>query len=145
MKFYFAYGMNTNHYGMAERCPNAFYCGSGYIDNAKLVFKSVADYEHNRGYRLHGAIWYITDECEKALDTLEGYPTLYGKRKEKATITFSKTLRETEIYVMIYKMNRDGYYPPSNYYYEMLHQGYKTNRLPMAQLKKALENSKRMG
>ena len=145
MKFYFAYGMNTNHYGMAERCPNAFYCGSGYIDNAKLVFKSVADYEHNKGYRLHGAIWYITDECEKALDTLEGYPTLSGKIKEKATITFSKTLRETEIYVMIYKMNRDGYYPPSNYYYEMLHQGYKTNRLPMAQLKKALENSKRMG
>ena len=130
-KLYFAYGMNTNNTEMERRCPLSVNINvQATYDNHRLAFRSVADFEESKGYKLYGNLWFITDLCEKSLDILEGYPNLYTKqyidvRDDKGNIYKN---------VMIYKMNSKDYYPPSEYYWKCLKKGYKKNKLPYKQL-----------
>ena len=140
VRYYFAYGMNTNAEQMAHRCPNAKFLGTAKLSNARLVFRHVADYEIKQGYTLHGALWLITPECEKALDSLEGFPTFYTKHivypdiKVRHGIRQYKSLIEGSP-VMIYQMV-NGYdnSRPSKSYFDCLLSGYKKHGLPLAQL-----------
>ena len=80
-KLYFAYGMNTNNTEMERRCPLSVNINvQATYDNHRLAFRSVADFEESKGYKLYGNLWFITDLCEKSLDILEGYPNLYTKQ-----------------------------------------------------------------
>jgi gamma-glutamylcyclotransferase (GGCT)/AIG2-like uncharacterized protein YtfP len=144
---YFAYGMNTNHDQMKMRCPNAIFIGHGILQGAKLVFRSVADYEYSRGHSLHGSIWLISKDCEKALDRLEGYPSLYDKEIVEAFIKYSSVSPYKDMKgafkMMIYKMNSERISSPPLHYWSCLAIGYKQSRLPFKQLSKALEHAKR--
>lgn len=84
-KIYGAYGSNMNLEQMAHRCPKAKVIGSGILKDYKLTFrgryKGVANIQPCKGKEVPIVLWEITDECERALDIYEGYPSLYVKKK----------------------------------------------------------------
>lgn len=127
---YLAYGMNSNIEQMASRCPNAISIGRVDIPNHRLVFRGVADIEESLGDTLQTVMWDITDDCELALDMLEGYPTFYGKKY--IDVTIGNKIYKSMIYQMI--AERLDYYSPSNYYQYLLEEGYKAHDLDVNQI-----------
>lgn len=134
-KKYIAYGSNMNVEQMSRRCPNAKPIGKTVLQNYKLVFKGVADIEKNESEEVPVVVWEITKECEKALDIYEGYPRLY--RKEYVPILING---KTEL-AMVYVMNYSKGAKPSEYYYNVIKQGYKDFDINTAPLEKALKES----
>lgn len=134
MTYYLAYGMNTNLMGMAQRCPNARSLGKVVLHNHKLVFRQFCDAEFQKGHSMECALWYITDDCERSLDRLEGYPDFYLK-KEVDVVWQNKKIK-----AMIYYM-ADRYAPslPSEYYFDMVLQGYKSHGMHFKPLYNAIE------
>jgi len=106
--YYLAYGMNTNRDAMAARCPKAKPLGGFYLPDHRLTFRGVALMV------LPVVLWEITHDCLRALDRLEGYPTLYDRRKINGDW-------------LIYDMNgnKGALATPSSGYYDMIEQGYK--------------------
>lgn len=127
---YLAYGMNSNIEQMASRCPNAISIGRVDIPNHRLVFRGVADIEESLGDTLQTVMWDITDDCELALDMLEGFPTFYGKKY--IDVTIGNKIYKSMIYQMI--AERLDYYSPSNYYQYLLEEGYKAHGLDVNQI-----------
>lgn len=127
---YASYGMNTNIEQMASRCPNAISIGRVDIPNHRLVFRGVADIEESLGDTLQTVMWDITDDCELALDMLEGFPTFYGKKY--IDVTIGNKIYKSMIYQMI--AERLDYYSPSNYYQYLLEEGYKAHGLDVNQI-----------
>lgn len=134
-KKYIAYGSNMNIEQMSRRCPNAKPIGKTVLKNYKLVFKGVADIEKSESEEVPIVVWEITKECEKALDIYEGYPRLY--RKEYVQIEING---KTEL-AMVYVMNYAKGARPSEYYYNVIKQGYKDFDINIAPLEKALKES----
>lgn len=132
---YIAYGSNMNMEQMSRRCPNAKPIGKTVLKNYKLVFKGVADIEKSESEEVPVVVWEITKECEKALDIYEGYPRLY--RKEHVEIEING---KTEL-AMVYVMNYAKGAKPSEYYYNVIKQGYKDFDINTAPLEKALKES----
>jgi gamma-glutamylcyclotransferase (GGCT)/AIG2-like uncharacterized protein YtfP len=124
---YFAYGANTNIESMDMRCPDANLIGAIALPNWKLVFKSVADIELSPNKMVHGVLWDITDDCERSLDYFEGFPHLY--RKEYFEVKLKVNGIEKVETVMFYKMNRSEYYPPSDFYFRTIEEGYIQNKI----------------
>jgi len=112
--YYLAYGMNTNRAAMASRCPKAKPMGGFYLPDHRLVFRGVADFRHDIDMVLPVVAWEITHDCLRALDKLEGYPTLYDRRKINNDW-------------LIYDMNgnKGDLGQPSKYYYDMIAEGYR--------------------
>ena len=110
---YMAYGMNTNRRAMEARCPLAKPMGGFYLPDTRLVFRGVADIVHDRDCICPVALWAITPSCLEALDRLEGYPTLYNRRKINGGW-------------LVYEMNSKNYVgPPSQHYLGMIEEGYR--------------------
>lgn len=110
---YMAYGMNTNRDAMAARCPDAQPLGGFYLPNYRLVFRGVADIIPDDNSIVPVVLWSITDRCLAALDRLEGYPTLYTRRKINGGW-------------LTYMMNdKSTMAPPSHHYYRMIEEGYR--------------------
>lgn len=117
--YYLAYGMNTNLGGMSFRCPRAISLGKVILDDHKLRFRLHADAEYSPGSTMECALWIITEECERSLDMLEGYPNYYSKKVVKVEFNGGK------IDAMIYYMNDHAYIaPPGQEYYNNVLQGY---------------------
>lgn len=130
---YFAYGANTNVGAMANRCPLAKPHSSMKLRGHKLVFRGVADVVPAKGSMVEGALWWITPQCERALDSFEGFPTFYGKQYGKVT------LDGVEHIVMFYTMVEDGpRSPPYNSYERTLREGYDQFGLPQSQIDAAI-------
>ena len=123
VKYYFAYGSNMNHEHMKYRCPKAKYIGQFTLPGYKLVFRSVADVEQSNDDQVTGALFKITQECERALDRYEGYPNLYTKKYYTRWHTdMEKFLPQT---IMFYSMvDKYGEHPPSDGYLQTIVQGY---------------------
>lgn len=134
-KKYIAYGSNMNVEQMSRRCPNAKPIGKTVLKNYKLIFKGVADIEKSESEEVPVVVWEITKECEKALDIYEGYPRLY--RKEYVQIEING---KTEL-AMVYVMNYAKGAKPSEYYYNVIKQGYKDFDINTTPLEKALKES----
>ena len=134
MKYYLAYGMNCNMSEMEYRCPNAKSLGKVTLENHKLAFKVHCDAEYKPGTSMECALWLITDSCEKALDQLEGYPFYYDK-KEVIVEHEGKTLRPM-IYFMRDNTKLDM---PSEYYLEMVTEGYREHNMSIKQIIESLE------
>jgi len=135
-KIYFAYGMNTNKNEMFTRCPKAIYLQNYDLKGYKFVFRTVADIEkvEDKSVCVSGALWVITKECEKSLDLLEGYPSLYTKEY------FLYKNFKIMYYIMTNKSKkRKPLADPSNYYLNSLLEGYKEHKLPVDQLNRALQ------
>ena len=135
-KFYFAYGMNTNKESMAQRCPKAIPIGVTNIESHKFVFRGVADvdYTANSDDKVEGVLWLITPECEKSLDSLEGYPTFYTKKYD-----YDIHKDGVMYYIMTRKSKQSAYSYPSEFYKDCLEEGYKCCGLNLEQLKVALK------
>jgi hypothetical protein len=136
MKFYLAYGMNTNLSSMARRCPNAVSLGKVWLDDHILTFKTHADAEYYENGCMECALWKITEVCEQSLDSLEGFPYYYEKK-------MVDVVHEGElITAMIYYMRE--YYPlrtPDQYYLNTLVQGYHQHDMDKNEIYRAYEET----
>ena len=121
---YFAYGSNLNHYQMQNiRCFGSRYLKSFFLKNYKLIFchpnKSnkfgYANIIKKKGYKVPGAIWEITKEHEKILDTYEGFPHIY--QKEYFYLEGKK--------IMYYIINKYFIKNPPKSYINTINEGYK--------------------
>ena len=131
-KFYFAYGMNTNVNEMSSRCPNAVNLGKCTLKNFELKFRHHADIDLVPGSEMEGVLWYITNKCEKALDSLEGYPHYYNK---------IDVVVNNNIIAMAYVMNDKGLeVPPTIQYENCLIDGYSFNGLDVDKLTKTIDS-----
>jgi|TARA_R100001460_G_scaffold34891_3_gene67537 gamma-glutamylcyclotransferase (GGCT)/AIG2-like uncharacterized protein YtfP len=140
VKYYFAYGSNMNHEHMKFRCPKAKFIETYTLPGYELVFRSVADVQQSKDSYVTGALFEITDDCEKSLDVYEGYPHLYTKKYvNKWHDDMNKFLPQR---IMFYSMvDKHGIYPPSQGYFLTIKQGYKDCNLPTEPLMIAAKNS----
>jgi gamma-glutamylcyclotransferase (GGCT)/AIG2-like uncharacterized protein YtfP len=130
---YFSYGMNTNLASMAMRCPKARSLGRAVLPHYQFEFKSFATVSPKMNDQVHGVLWEITDDCEKALDRLEGYPTYYGKII--VWIEHEGKMIPCMTYLM-YPEEELNY--PSNSYVNMLEEGYTSHGIDTKQINQAL-------
>ncbi len=135
---YGAYGSNLNVNQMKMRCPNAEPVGSLMLHGWELKFRGVADVEEVDNAKVPLGLWRITQTCESALDTYEGYPHLYTKKL--CTVKgIEEKLGSEE--VMLYIMNSKGITPPSMPYLDCIIKGYKDFGLDEDYLKFALKDA----
>ena len=128
-RYYFAYGMNTNIDEMSMRCPKAINLGRCILKGFELKFRLHADIDEVAGREMEGVLWDITEDCERALDRLEGYPFYYDKIEVVVNPT-TPVGRMTHIVAMAYTMTSKGPEElPSNGYEDCLIEGYTANGL----------------
>jgi gamma-glutamylcyclotransferase (GGCT)/AIG2-like uncharacterized protein YtfP len=140
IKYYFAYGSNMNHEHMKMRCPKARYVDTFELPGYELVFRSVADVQRSKEGSVKGALFTITEDCERALDRYEGYPNLYTKKYHFRWYDSMEKFVPQKI--MFYTMvDKYGVYPPSEGYFQTIKQGYKDCDLPTDPLMEAARNA----
>lgn len=137
-KLYFAYGANTNMESMDYRCPRAHPLGVVSLLEHRLVFRGVGDVIPAKGFKVQGALWAITRECEEFLDAFEGYPNLY----EKAHFTMQWQQRPAR--VMFYYMEASrAFREPSRDYEQCLREGYGHFGMPIKQIDIAIAHAQK--
>jgi gamma-glutamylcyclotransferase (GGCT)/AIG2-like uncharacterized protein YtfP len=141
-RYYFAYGMNTNLREMALRCPNATCLGYVVLRDHKFAFRLHADVEYSEGSSVDGVLWEITEQCEDALDRLEGYPYYYDKKGVVVETPSGTNIKGmTRLLAMVYFMNdQDTVGFPSQSYYNCLIEGYTANGVPTDQIDEAMND-----
>ena len=126
--------MNTNIAEMSSRCPKAINLGRCTLKGFELKFRLHADIDEVDGSEMEGVLWDITEDCERALDRLEGYPFYYNKI-EVIVIPHEPVNKNTRILAMAYIMNTKGQEePPSTGYEDCLIEGYTANGLKVEKL-----------
>ena len=133
--YYLAYGMNTNLNSMRWRCPNAKSLGKVLLNDHRLVFKRFCDAELVPGHTMECALWTITEDCERSLDRLEGYPEFYNKKEVRVQWN-NKTVRAM-IYYMPPGFDLDV---PSESYLNTVTEGYSQHSMDILQIVNALED-----
>lgn len=135
-RFYFAYGSNMNPEQMEFRCPGARSLGGFKLNDWRLVFRMVADIEPCPGAQVVGVLWEITEEHERALDAFEGVEAeTYYKDY------FGVETPEGPADVLVYVMNSDGIYPPTERYYTKIVEGYRAHGLKFKTLREAKDRA----
>lgn len=139
-RYYFAYGMNTNIGEMAIRCPRAVNLGRCTLAGFELKFRLHADIDEVADSEMEGVLWDITEDCERALDRLEGYPFYYDKIQVVVNPATPLVNRNTHIYAMAYIMNTKGAEEaPSASYEDCLIKGYTANGLNVEKLTEKID------
>ena len=122
--FYFAYGSNLNHHQMMNiRCIGSKFIKIFFLKDYKLSFShpnkinkfGYANVIKKKGAETPGAIWEITKEHEKILDSYEQFPFIYQKEYFN--------LREKK--VMYYIMKKYYLKKPPRSYINIINEGYK--------------------
>ena len=134
-RYYFAYGMNTNLREMARRCPAAISMGASKLLDHKFAFRMHADVEASQGDSVNGVLWDITEDCERALDNLEGYPYYY----EKKEVVVNANNGQNYIAMVYYMVDQGMVHPPSQGYYDCLVEGYTAHGVDVSQIDNALD------
>ncbi|MHC1721981.1 MAG: gamma-glutamylcyclotransferase family protein [Aminipila sp.] len=140
-KVYAAYGTNMCLQQMARKCPSSRVIGVGVLEGYKLTFrgirKGVATIERCEGASLPVVLWTISEKCEKALDSYEGFPKLYTK--ENVNVKLKNDTIEAMVYVMV-----DEYckipVKPSPFYIETIQRGYENHGIIMDGLFNAVQD-----
>ena len=126
---------------MSHRCPTAKVKGKGKLKDYQLTFRGVATIEPVKGAETAVGVWEITPRDEKALDYYEGFPRMY--RKETVEVEMHDG---TKVQAMVYVMNEGQPRLPSNYYYDVIREGYHDVGIDEKYLQDALiDTTKRMG
>lgn len=142
-RFYFAYGMNTNIREMAARCPAAVNLGRCVLQGYELVFRRHADIDPNSANTMEGVLWDITEDCERALDNLEGYPYYYSKvevivKQDQPNVNcLNNTNFLAMAYIMTVKYDKEA---PSPEYKQCLIEGYAENGLDLSKLTATIDS-----
>lgn len=123
---YIAYGSNMNLRQMAYRCPTAKAISKTELKGYELVFRggygdAVATIEKKSDSLVPVVIWELELSDEAALDRYEGYPRLY--RKEWVKVWVGKNLTVAMVYIMNEGRPLGA---PSEYYYNVIKEGYRT-------------------
>jgi gamma-glutamylcyclotransferase (GGCT)/AIG2-like uncharacterized protein YtfP len=126
---YFGYGSNMNHSQMSQRCPTAKFVGAYYLRGWQLAFGHHATIIPQRGHVVAGAMWEITIDDLVALDTYEGFPTYYRRRRWR---------QDTE-HFFFYEMNGISG-SPSNFYIDSIVEGYVNCGIDLRYLRDGVEN-----
>ena len=133
-RYYFAYGMNTNIGEMSSRCPKAVNLGRCTLTGFELKFRLHADIDDVAGSEMEGVLWDITEDCERALDRLEGYPFYYDKI-EVIVDPVKPVNKNSHIVAMAYVMTSKGAEEaPGSGYEDCLIEGYTANGLDVEKL-----------
>ena len=121
---YFAYGSNLNHHQMKNiRCFGSKCIKSFFLKNYKLIFShpnklnkfGYGNIMKKKGSKVAGAIWNITKEHEKILDSYEQFPDIY--KKEYFYLDGKK--------IMFYIMKEYFIKNPPKSYVDVINDGYK--------------------
>lgn len=132
-RLYLAYGSNLNVSQMRRRCPRARKLETIWLDDAKLVFRGVADLEFSEGSVTPCGLWVISSEDEASLDRYEGVAQgLYEKKMVPL---------DNGEEALVYLMTSNGISPPSRFYYDTIASGYRDFGIDLAPLKAALQHS----
>jgi len=126
---YFAYGMNTNRSGMAQRCPGALSLGHARLIDYSFRFAHHADVVKSKSSFVDGVLWVIDNYHLVSLDGLEGYPFYYNRRKLR--VAHNDRIVMAETYYM-QPGNLDAL--PAQHYFDMVVEGYKEHNVPLDQL-----------
>ena len=126
---YFAYGMNTNRAGMAQRCPAARALGAAVLPGWRFRFAGPADVQRDHRHSVAGVLWDITTPCLASLDNLEGYPFYYNRQWVPVNY------KGHTVSALVYHMqpghrNED----PSLWYFETVMEGYREHGVVTDQL-----------
>ncbi len=87
--YYFAYGSNLNRQQMLERCPSSKPAFTASLNHYKLIFAGwsrawhggTASIKPQRGEKVLGAIYDISESDLRRLDRYQGYPETYARIK----------------------------------------------------------------
>ena len=132
--YYFAYGMNTNIISMTNRTPRAKCLGMAKLPFYRFRFAYHADIIPDRTSNVYGVLWDITEECQRILDQIEGYPNYYNICE--VDVLHNGKIYTAETYYMNPGIEDDS---PSDHYLQMVLEGYKQNHVPTAQIERALK------
>lgn len=136
---YIAYGSNLNLPQMERRCQTATVAGKSEIKGYELLFRGVATVEPKEGGSVPVLLWNIEPRDEAALDRYEGWPHLY--RKEMMEVELEGEM----VSAMVYMMNNGRYLGmPSQYYYDVIKEGYITAGFDTDVLEKALDRTEEL-
>lgn len=142
-RYYIAYGSNLNVDQMLHRCPDAVVAGKSTIQDYKLTFRGnsrsgVANIEPCPGESVPVGIWAVSQRDEAALDRYEGYPWLYTKQ------FFAIKIRGRTVEAMAYVMTPSHRIDtPSQYYLDIIREGYADFGFDTAPLLTAAANAKK--
>lgn len=131
--FYFAYGMLTD--------PNIMkgieLVGTAVLPNYTLEMLMYANLIPMSGGRTIGALWSIDQATLDDLDDVEGYPTLYTRKR--LAVNCGGKQYDAEVYVMT-KDTRTQLLDtdPSAGYIQKIKNGYNHCGIPLSQLQNAL-------
>jgi hypothetical protein len=131
-----AYGSNLHIAQMRERCPDAIRVCSGWLDDFRLVFRTVADVEPCPGSRVPIGLWLVSAADERALDRYEGVRSGVYERVFLPVRT-ANGIEEA----LIYRMLSTGYAAPPRSYLERILSGYAAWGFDVAVLNAAVEAS----
>jgi hypothetical protein len=136
-KLYVSYGSNMNKSVMRRRCPDARPLGKFMLTQAKLVFRGVADVEFCPGSEVPCALWMISARDERELDRYEGVGGRFYFKSEDILLKWGEERRPA----LIYLMNSQGVFPPTQSYVDRVRQGYRDFGLDEAYLDAAIQRS----
>ena len=131
---YFSYGMNTNLDQMRRRCPKAVSLGAAVLPGFRFEFKQFATVIPDVETDTVGVVWEITDDCEDALDILEGFPKFYAKQLVTVLLNGKPTTAMTYLMYPDEVLNL-----PSNSYYNLVADGYEDHGISLDQLNDAID------
>lgn len=105
-QLYFAYGSNLSSRQMLRRCPSARSVGRGYLDRWRIAFDgysaswggAVADVVRDDKSWVEGVLYEMSARDVLKLDTYEGCPTSYVRRRLHVTLASGKQ-RAAFVYV----------------------------------------------
>lgn len=135
--YYFAYGSNLHKEQMRNRCPDSRPVARVKLKGYQLCFNRVADIVGKKQAVAWGAIYTVSAEDVKSLDSYEGYPYFYD--------TISVVVEDDKggtHQAFAYVMTVKGIREPSDGYYELIRAGYRDWKLPQKQLREALKRSR---
>lgn len=134
----FAYGMNTNAAGMADRCPGAVSLGPAQLEHHRFRFAGHADVVKDLGHNVEGVLWEITEEHLARLDNFEGYPNYYDRKVIEVVLAENEEVVSAIVYFM-----QPGFddRKPGDQYLTTVYLGYKEHGVPCAQLLEALTHN----
>ncbi|MBM3175935.1 MAG: gamma-glutamylcyclotransferase [Chloroflexi bacterium] len=125
--YYFAYASNLNRKQMVERAPDSKPKFIATLPNFKLTFTArlgkqggVASIRPQKGEKVIGAVYEISEKDLKRLDSYEGYPTIYERRK---VLVFTETNEAVEAITYI-KNDQSQEARPAAEYLAIIKQGY---------------------
>ena len=84
-------------------------------------------------------LWAITKQCERSLDSYEGFPTLYTK--DIVTVLTAKGKESAMVYIMA-KQYESMPALPNEHYFEIIRQGYEDHQIDTKPLMDALKTTR---